>query len=85
MPACGNWLARSTRHSPARSDCFQANVPGKQTAGGFVYATANRQTVLKLSDDPKGLDTRTVTVVPVESDTALRRRAWVEANRTGVS
>jgi tricorn protease len=49
----------------------------------FVH-TANRQTVLKLAEDPSGGGARTARVVPVESDTLLRRRAWVEANRKRV-
>ena len=46
--------------------------------------TANRQTQLKLSANPDGSAARTMTVVPAESDVALRRRAWVEANRRRV-
>ncbi|MDX1502939.1 MAG: PDZ domain-containing protein [Thermoanaerobaculia bacterium] len=46
--------------------------------------TAGRQTVLTLSAEPSGKDAREVTVVPVESETQLRRRDWMESNRRKV-
>ena len=44
-------------------------------------ATAGKQTVLTLSDKPDQEGARNVVVVPVASERALRRHAWVEGNR----
>jgi tricorn protease len=46
--------------------------------------TAERQTVLRLSDRSSGEGGWNVTVVPVRSETQLRQRAWVEDNRRRV-
>jgi tricorn protease len=46
--------------------------------------TAGRQTVLSLGATPRPAAARQVTVVPVESETALRTRHWVEDNRRKV-
>ena len=43
--------------------------------------TAGRQTVLLVNGRPTPDGARTVTVVPVENETPLRNRAWVEGNR----
>jgi tricorn protease len=49
-----------------------------------VYAlfanTVGRQTVLTVNSKPTPQGARTVTVVPVASETGLRHRAWVEGN-----
>ena len=50
----------------------------------FLDGTADRQTVLTVNDRPTLEGARTVTVVPVESESELRRMAWVEANRRKV-
>jgi tricorn protease len=42
--------------------------------------TANKSTVLKVSATPDGNNVRTVTVVPIESEGALRNRAWIDGN-----
>ena len=42
--------------------------------------TAERATVLKIGSTPDGKSARTVTVVPIESEGALRNRAWIEGN-----
>lgn len=42
--------------------------------------TADKSTVLKVSATPDGKNSRTVTVVPIESEAALRNRAWIEGN-----
>ena len=47
----------------------------------LLDGTANRQTVLTLSDKATGEGARKVTVIPVASDQTLRSRAWVEHNR----
>ena len=46
--------------------------------------TAERQTVLRLSDRAGGAGAWDVTVVPVRSELQLRQRAWVEDNRRRV-
>jgi tricorn protease len=63
-------------------------VNGKDVDGGNLYAlfeaTANKQTVLRVSARANGRDARDVTVVPVPSDTSLRQRQWMEDNRKKV-
>jgi tricorn protease len=46
--------------------------------------TAERQTVLRLSERASGEGAWNVTVVPVRSEVQLRQRAWVEDNRRRV-
>jgi tricorn protease len=46
--------------------------------------TAGKQTVLLVNSKPSAQGARKVTVVPVESESALRQRAWIEANRRKV-
>jgi tricorn protease len=50
----------------------------------FFQETAGKQVALKVGPKPDGSDARDVTVVPVESETALRNLAWIEANRRKV-
>jgi tricorn protease len=47
----------------------------------LLDGTANRQTTLTLNTTPSMQGARTVTVVPVANEQALRTRAWVESNR----
>jgi tricorn protease len=47
----------------------------------LLDGTANRQTVLAVSDKPALEGARTITVLPVASEQGLRTRAWVEHNR----
>ncbi|HYK21843.1 MAG TPA: PDZ domain-containing protein [Pyrinomonadaceae bacterium] len=47
----------------------------------LLDGTANRQTTLTVNSTPTLEGARTVTVVPVASEQALRTRAWVESNR----
>jgi tricorn protease len=47
-------------------------------------ATAGKSVILKVGADPEGADAREVTVVPVDSETALRNLAWIEDNRRKV-
>jgi tricorn protease len=47
-------------------------------------ATAGKSVVLKVGPKPDGTGSREVTVVPIESETALRNRAWIEDNRRKV-
>lgn len=46
--------------------------------------TANRQVILRVNDSPDVEGSRLVTVIPVASEGALRRMAWVEGNRRTV-
>lgn len=46
--------------------------------------TADRQTVLTLNSEPTMEGAREVTVVPVDDETALRQRDWIEGNRRKV-
>ena len=50
----------------------------------FFQETAGKQTVLKVGPHPDGSGSREVTVVPVESEAALRDLAWIEGNRRKV-
>lgn len=50
----------------------------------FFQGTAGKTTVLQVSPNPDGKDAREVTVVPIESEYNLRRRAWIENNRRKV-
>jgi tricorn protease len=50
----------------------------------FFEETAGKQVVLKVGPNPDGKDAREVTVVPVDSEIGLRRRAWIEGNRRKV-
>ena len=47
----------------------------------LLDGTANRQTTLTVNTTPAMEGARTVTVMPVASEQALRTRAWVESNR----
>ncbi|HMC30882.1 MAG TPA: PDZ domain-containing protein [Candidatus Angelobacter sp.] len=42
--------------------------------------TADKSTVLKVGPTPDGKGARNVTVVPIETEGALRNRAWIEGN-----
>ncbi|MCU1310506.1 MAG: Tol biopolymer transport system-like protein, partial [Candidatus Angelobacter sp.] len=42
--------------------------------------TVDRSTVLKVSSTPDGKAARNVSVVPIETETALRNRAWIYGN-----
>jgi tricorn protease len=44
-------------------------------------ATANRQTLIRVSRTPSAEGSRVITVVPVASEDTLRTRAWIENNR----
>jgi len=50
----------------------------------LFQGTADKSVVLKVAADPEGKSARTVTVVPVESEAALRNRAWIDGNRRKV-
>ncbi len=50
----------------------------------FFEAAAGKQVRIRVGPDPTGAGSREVTVVPVESETALRHYAWIEENRRKV-
>ncbi|KPL10588.1 hypothetical protein AMJ85_05490 [candidate division BRC1 bacterium SM23_51] len=50
----------------------------------FFEKTADRQTVLEVNTKPTTEGARTVTVVPIASESGLRHRAWIENNRRKV-
>ena len=50
----------------------------------FFQETAGRQVVLKVGPNPDGSGSRDVTVIPVETETALRNLDWIEGNRRKV-
>ncbi len=58
------------------------------TAKDNVYEafenTANRQVSITVGPSPDGTGSRTITVVPITSETNLRSRAWIEDNRRKV-
>ncbi len=61
-------------------------VNGRQLYGtnniySFFQETAGKQVVLTVGPNPDGSGSRQVTVVPVASELALRKRAWVHHNR----
>jgi tricorn protease len=51
----------------------------------FFEGKAGRAVLLKVGPKPDGTGSRTVTVVPVETEVGLRNMAWVEGNRRKVS
>ena len=59
-------------------------VRGNDDVFAFFQETAGRQTVIKVSASPDGKDARDVTVVPVDSEQALRHLDWIESNRRKV-
>ncbi|MCC9166970.1 S41 family peptidase [Pontibacter harenae] len=50
----------------------------------FFEATADKQTVLRINNKPTMQGSRLVTVVPISSESGLRRMAWIEGNRRKV-
>ncbi|MCX6633803.1 MAG: S41 family peptidase, partial [Acidobacteria bacterium] len=60
------------------------DVRPPQNLYGFFEQTAGKSIVIRVGPDPNGANSREVTVVPVESETALRNLAWIEDNRRKV-
>jgi tricorn protease len=60
------------------------NLTDRDNLYRFFEGTANKSVVIKVGPKPDGAGSREVTLVPVESETALRNRAWIEANRRKV-
>ncbi len=63
-------------------------VNGREIAGGELYSyfegTANKQTVIRVSQNANGRGARDVKVVPVPNENSLRTRQWMEDNRKKV-
>jgi tricorn protease len=59
-------------------------VRGTDNVYSFFEETANKSVLLRVGSDPKGAGSREVTVVPIESEMALRNLAWIEGNRRKV-
>ncbi|HEU4414429.1 MAG TPA: PDZ domain-containing protein [Candidatus Angelobacter sp.] len=60
-------------------------VNGRELRGtdevfALFAGSADKSTVLKVGPSADGKGARSVTVVPIESEAALRNRAWIEAN-----
>jgi tricorn protease len=60
------------------------DLRGTDEIYSFFQETAGKQTVIKVGPNPDGSASRDVTVVPVESESALRNLAWIEGNRRRV-
>jgi len=56
------------------------NVTAKDNFYSFFENTANKITTLTVSTNPNGSNTRTVKVTPINNESALRNRDWVEGN-----
>ena len=56
-------------------------LTGTDNLHRLLDGTAMRQTVLGVNAQPTRTGARSVTVIPVANDQALRTRAWVETNR----
>jgi tricorn protease len=60
------------------------DISGSSNVYSFFEMTANQSVVLRVGPDPSGAGSREVTVVPVASEAALRKAAWIEGNRRKV-
>ena len=60
------------------------DLRGTDEIYSFFQETAGRQTVIKIGPHPDGTGSRDVTVIPVESENALRNLSWIEGNRRKV-
>jgi tricorn protease len=60
------------------------DVPAADDLYRYFEGTGGKAVVIRVGPNADGTGARDVTVVPVESEQALRNRAWVEANRRKV-
>jgi tricorn protease len=60
------------------------DVTASDNLFSFFQETAGKQTVLTVGPNPDGSGSRQVTVVPVDSESRLRRLDWIESNRRKV-
>jgi len=68
---------------------YLLEVAGRELKGSdnifsFFQATSGKSVVMKVGSDPAGKGARTVTVVPIDNETNLRTRAWMDGNRRKV-
>jgi tricorn protease len=68
---------------------YLLEVNGRELKGGdeifeLFQGTAGKTVTLKVGPDPSGKGARTVNVVPIDSEIALRNRAWMHENRRKV-
>ncbi|MBY0507817.1 MAG: PDZ domain-containing protein [Bryobacteraceae bacterium] len=60
------------------------NLTDRDDVDQALEATAGKQVVLKVGPNADGAGSREVTVIPIDSEAALRNLAWVEGNRRRV-
>jgi tricorn protease len=68
---------------------YLLEVNGRELRGSdeifeLFQGTAGKTVTLKVGPDPSGKVARTVNVVPIDSEIALRNRAWIDENRRKV-
>jgi len=68
---------------------YLLEVAGRELKSGdnifsFFQATAGKSVVLKVASDPSGKGARMVSAVPIDNETNLRNRAWIDGNRRKV-
>lgn len=61
------------------------DVPGSSEVFSFFQNKADRTVTLRVGPNPDGTGARDVKVTPVDNESGLRHRAWVEDNRRTVS
>lgn len=61
-----------------------SELKGTDEVYRLFQETAGKQTVIRVGAKPDGSDAHDETVVPLASETMLRYRAWIEANRQKV-
>ena len=62
-----------------------SELKGTDEVYHLFQETAGKQTVIRVGAKPDGSDAHDETVVPLASETMLRYRAWIEANRQKVA
>lgn len=73
---------------PVGSYLLEVNGAAVKTDGSiyrYFEGTAGKATILRISANADGSDSREVTVVPVAEEITLRNRSWIEANRQKVA
>ena len=59
-------------------------LTGSDEVFSLFQETAGKQTVIRVGSKPDGSDAHDETVVPIDSETNLRYRSWIEGNRKKV-
>jgi len=60
------------------------SLSGKDEVYRLFQETAGKQTVIRVGSKPDGTDAHDETIVPIDSESNLRYRAWIESNRQKV-